>query len=95
MAGARRIKTLLTVNICVFVGIILFSIYCRFQDRSEEFMKNGRTTEQRSNRRNGKVANFVDKQAILQRLEHLEDVVYHQLNGTYIFIFFSLFYQGN
>ncbi|XP_071029169.1 polypeptide N-acetylgalactosaminyltransferase 9-like [Oncorhynchus clarkii lewisi] len=81
MAGARRIKTLLTVNICVFVGIILFSIYCRIQDRSEEFMKNGRTTEQRSNRRNGKITNFVDKQAILQRLEHLEDVVYHQLNG--------------
>jgi hypothetical protein len=44
-------------------------------------MKNGKTTEQRSNRRNGKITNFVDKQAILQRLEHLEDVVYHQLNG--------------
>ncbi|CAB1318369.1 unnamed protein product [Coregonus sp. 'balchen'] len=81
MAGARRIKTLLTLNICMFVGIILFSVYCRIQDRSEELMKNGRTTEQRSNRRNGKVTNFVEKQTILQRLEHLEDVVYHQLNG--------------
>ncbi|XP_071009136.1 polypeptide N-acetylgalactosaminyltransferase 9-like [Oncorhynchus clarkii lewisi] len=81
MAGARQIKTLLTLNICMFVGIILFSVYCRIQDRSDELLKNGRTTMQRSNRRNGKVNNFVEKQAILQRLEHLEDMVYHQLNG--------------
>ncbi|KAL0965647.1 hypothetical protein UPYG_G00283930 [Umbra pygmaea] len=44
-------------------------------------MKNGRTTEQRSSRRNAKITNFVDKKAVLQRLEHLEDVVYNQLNG--------------
>lgn len=81
MAGARQIKTLLTLNICMFVGIILFSVYCRIQDRSDELLKNGRTTMQRSNRRNGKVNNFVEKQAILQRLEHLEDMVYHKLNG--------------
>ncbi|MBN3315707.1 GALT9 acetylgalactosaminyltransferase, partial [Atractosteus spatula] len=36
MAVARKIKTLLTVNILVFVGIILFSVYCRIQSRSEE-----------------------------------------------------------
>uniref|UniRef100_A0A3P8Z0U4 Polypeptide N-acetylgalactosaminyltransferase n=1 Tax=Esox lucius TaxID=8010 RepID=A0A3P8Z0U4_ESOLU len=81
MAVARRIKTLLTMNICAFVAIILFSVYSRIQDRLEELVKYGRTTEQRSSRRNEKVTNFVDKQAILQRLEHLEDVVYHQLNG--------------
>uniref|UniRef100_A0A674EWM1 Polypeptide N-acetylgalactosaminyltransferase n=1 Tax=Salmo trutta TaxID=8032 RepID=A0A674EWM1_SALTR len=41
MAVARKIKTLLTVNIFVFVGIILFSVYCRIQDRSEELIQIG------------------------------------------------------
>ncbi|XP_058888704.1 polypeptide N-acetylgalactosaminyltransferase 9 isoform X1 [Acipenser ruthenus] len=81
MAVARKIKTLLTVNILVFVGIILFSMYCRIQDRSEELVQVGRSSDQRIRSRNAKVGNLVDKQSILQRLEHLEDVVYNQLNG--------------
>lgn len=81
MAVARKIKTLLTVNILVFVGIILFSVYCRIQDRSEELVQIGRVSEQRLRARNGKVSNLVDRQSILQRLERLEDVVYNQLNG--------------
>ncbi|XP_023678709.1 polypeptide N-acetylgalactosaminyltransferase 9-like isoform X2 [Paramormyrops kingsleyae] len=51
------------------------------QERSEELVQFGRSAEQRLRGRNGKVTNLVDKQAILQRLEHLEDVVYNQLNG--------------
>ncbi|XP_014847697.1 PREDICTED: polypeptide N-acetylgalactosaminyltransferase 9-like isoform X1 [Poecilia mexicana] len=81
MAVARKIKTLLTVNILVFVGIILFSVYCRIQDRSEELIQLGRLSDQRLRARNGKVSNLVDRQSILQRLERLEDVVYNQLNG--------------
>ncbi|CDQ65387.1 unnamed protein product [Oncorhynchus mykiss] len=81
MAVARKIKTLLTVNIFVFVGIILFSVYCRIQDRSEELIQIGRISDQRLRARNGKVSNLVDRQSILQRLERLEDVVYNQLNG--------------
>uniref|UniRef100_A0A8C7XSM1 Polypeptide N-acetylgalactosaminyltransferase n=1 Tax=Oryzias sinensis TaxID=183150 RepID=A0A8C7XSM1_9TELE len=81
MAVARKIKTLLTVNILVFVGIILFSVYCRIQDRSEELLQMGRISEQRLRARNGQVTNLVDRQSILQRLERLEDVVYNQLNG--------------
>ncbi|XP_014026342.1 polypeptide N-acetylgalactosaminyltransferase 9 isoform X1 [Salmo salar] len=81
MAVARKIKTLLTVNIFVFVGIILFSVYCRIQDRSEELIQVGRISDQRLRTRNGKVSNLVDRQSILQRLERLEDVVYNQLNG--------------
>jgi len=70
------------VNILVFVGIILFSVYCRIQDRSEELVQVGRISDQRLRARNGKVSNLVDRQSILQRLERLEDVVYNQLNGT-------------
>ncbi|XP_077601216.1 polypeptide N-acetylgalactosaminyltransferase 9 isoform X2 [Stigmatopora nigra] len=81
MAVARKIKTLLTVNILVFLGIILFSVYCRIQDRSEEFVQIGRASDQRLRTRHGKVTNLVDRQSILQRLERLEDVVYNQLNG--------------
>ncbi|XP_058493059.1 polypeptide N-acetylgalactosaminyltransferase 9 isoform X1 [Solea solea] len=81
MAVARKIKTLLTVNILVFVGIILFSVYCRIQDRSEELIQLGRISDQRLRARNGKVSNLVDRQSVLQRLERLEDVVYNQLNG--------------
>lgn len=84
MAVARKIKTLLTVNILVFVGIILFSVYCRIQDRSEELIQIGRMSDQRLRARNGKVSNLVDRQSILQRLERLEDVVYNQLNGRII-----------
>ncbi|KAI4891089.1 hypothetical protein NFI96_002777 [Prochilodus magdalenae] len=80
MAVARKIKTLLTVNILVFVGIILFSVYCRIQDRSEELVQIGRASDQRLRSRNGKVTSL-DRQSILQRLERLEDVVYNQLNG--------------
>ncbi|XP_036454848.1 polypeptide N-acetylgalactosaminyltransferase 9 [Colossoma macropomum] len=80
MAVARKIKTLLTVNILVFVGIILFSVYCRIQDRSEELVQIGRASDQRLRSRNGKVTGL-DRQSILQRLERLEDVVYNQLNG--------------
>uniref|UniRef100_A0A8C2KVQ6 Polypeptide N-acetylgalactosaminyltransferase n=1 Tax=Cyprinus carpio TaxID=7962 RepID=A0A8C2KVQ6_CYPCA len=81
MAVARKIKTLLTVNILVFVGIILFSVYCRIQDRSEEFVQIGRLSDQRLRGRNAKVTNSMDRQSILKRLERLEDVVYNQLNG--------------
>ncbi|KAG1958079.1 polypeptide N-acetylgalactosaminyltransferase 9 [Siphateles boraxobius] len=81
MAVARKIKTLLTVNILVFVGIILFSVYCRIQDRSEELVQIGRLSDQRLRGRNAKVTNSLDRQSILKRLERLEDVVYNQLNG--------------
>ncbi|XP_016147421.1 polypeptide N-acetylgalactosaminyltransferase 9-like [Sinocyclocheilus grahami] len=81
MAVARKIKTLLTVNILVFVGIILFSVYCRIQDRSEELVQIGRLSDQRLRGRNAKVTNSMDRQSILKRLERLEDVVYNQLNG--------------
>ncbi|XP_035385436.1 polypeptide N-acetylgalactosaminyltransferase 9 isoform X2 [Electrophorus electricus] len=80
MAVPRKIKTLLTVNIVVFVGIILFSVYCRIQDRSEELLRGGRPADPRLRSRSGKAASL-DRQSILQRLERLEDVVYNQLNG--------------
>ncbi|XP_035579920.1 polypeptide N-acetylgalactosaminyltransferase 9 [Zalophus californianus] len=81
MAVARKIKTLLTVNILVFVGIILFSVYCRLQDRSEGLVQIVRTADRRVRSRHARVGALVDRDAILQRLDHLEEVVYNQLNG--------------
>ncbi|KAM5200484.1 polypeptide N-acetylgalactosaminyltransferase 9 isoform 1-T1 [Hipposideros larvatus] len=81
MAVARKIKTLLTVNILVFVGIILFSVYCRLQDRSEGLVQMVRSADRRVRSRLGKAGALVDREAILQRLDHLEEVVYNQLNG--------------
>lgn len=81
MAVARKIKTLLTVNILVFVGIILFSVYCRLQDRSEGLVQILRSADRRVRSRHAKVGALVDREAILQRLDHLEEVVYNQLNG--------------
>ncbi|XP_007426165.1 polypeptide N-acetylgalactosaminyltransferase 9 [Python bivittatus] len=81
MAVARKIKTLLTVNILVFVGIILFSVYCRIQDRSQELVQIVRSADRRMRGRNAKVGALLDREAILQRLDHLEEVVYNQLNG--------------
>ena len=69
---------MLTVNIFVFVGIVLFSVYCKIQDRSVELLRGGGNIETITYRR----SNLVDKQAILERLEHLENVVFHQLNGN-------------
>ncbi|GAA6085007.1 polypeptide N-acetylgalactosaminyltransferase 9 isoform X1 [Tachysurus ichikawai] len=83
MAAARKIKTLLTVNILVFVGIVLFSVYCRIQDRSEELVQLGRSAEARARTRQGRVTD-TDRQSILQRLERLEDVVYNQLNARHL-----------
>lgn len=81
MAVARKIKTLLTVNILVFVGIILFSVYCRLQDRSEGLVQMARGSDRRVRSRLAKAGALVDREAILQRLDHLEEVVYNQLNG--------------
>jgi len=81
MAVARKIKTLLTVNILVFVGIILFSVYCRLQDRSEGLVQIVRSADRRARSRHATVGALVDREAILQRLDHLEEVVYNQLNG--------------
>ncbi|KAM5193959.1 polypeptide N-acetylgalactosaminyltransferase 9 [Mantella aurantiaca] len=81
MAVARKIKTLLTVNILVFVGIILFSVYCRIQDRSQELVQIVRSSDRRVRSRNTKLGALVDRESILQRLDHLEEVVYNQLNG--------------
>lgn len=81
MAVARKIKTLLTVNILVFVGIILFSVYCRLQDRSEALVQVVRGADRRMRNRLSKSSALVDREAILQRLDHLEEVVYNQLNG--------------
>ncbi|XP_034528755.1 polypeptide N-acetylgalactosaminyltransferase 9 isoform X1 [Ailuropoda melanoleuca] len=81
MAVARKIKTLLTVNILVFVGITLFSVYCRLQDRSEGLVQTVRSADRRVRSRYAKVGALVDREAILQRLDHLEEVVYNQLNG--------------
>ncbi|XP_009886441.1 PREDICTED: polypeptide N-acetylgalactosaminyltransferase 9 [Charadrius vociferus] len=79
--GARKIKTLLTVNILVFVGIILFSVYCRIQDRSQELVQIVRSADRRARSRGAKVGSLADRESILQRLDHLEEVVYNQLNG--------------
>ncbi|NXP36241.1 GALT9 acetylgalactosaminyltransferase, partial [Leiothrix lutea] len=81
MAVARKIKTLLTVNILVFVGIILFSVYCRIQDRSQELVQIVRSADRRARSRGAKVGSLADRESILQRLDHLEEVVYNQLNG--------------
>nr|XP_045012843.1 polypeptide N-acetylgalactosaminyltransferase 9 isoform X2 [Jaculus jaculus] len=81
MAVARKIKTLLTVNILVFVGIILFSVYCRLQDRSEALVQVVRGADRRVRSRLAKAGSLADREAILQRLDHLEEVVYNQLNG--------------
>ncbi|KAM5312900.1 polypeptide N-acetylgalactosaminyltransferase 9 isoform 1-T1 [Glossophaga mutica] len=81
MAVARKIKTLLTVNILVFVGIILFSVYCRLQDRSEGLAQLVRSADHRVRSRLAKAGTLADREAILQRLDHLEEVVYNQLNG--------------
>uniref|UniRef100_A0ACB8FYM3 Polypeptide N-acetylgalactosaminyltransferase 9 n=1 Tax=Sphaerodactylus townsendi TaxID=933632 RepID=A0ACB8FYM3_9SAUR len=81
MAVARKIKTLLTVNILVFVGIVLFSVYCRIQDRSQELVQIVRSADRRMRSRSAKAGTLLDRESILQRLDHLEDVVYNQLNG--------------
>ncbi|XP_007899950.1 polypeptide N-acetylgalactosaminyltransferase 9 [Callorhinchus milii] len=80
MAPARRIKTLLTVNIAVFLGIVLFSVYCRLAERSEELSQIVRTAEQEL-RAGGRERPLGDREAILHRLDSLEEVVYSQLNG--------------
>lgn len=81
----RSIKTLLTVNILVFVGIVLFSAYCRLQGRAEGLGPVLRGAADRRARsrlpRAGARGDPGDREAILQRLDHLEEVVYHQLNG--------------
>ncbi|XP_049476664.1 polypeptide N-acetylgalactosaminyltransferase 9 [Panthera uncia] len=81
MAVARKIKTLLTVNILVFVGIIVFSVYCRLQDRSEGLVQTVRSADRRVRGRHAKAGALADREAILERLDHLEEVVYSQLNG--------------
>ncbi|XP_037735019.1 polypeptide N-acetylgalactosaminyltransferase 9 isoform X2 [Chelonia mydas] len=82
MAVARKIKTLLTVNILVFVGIILFSVYCRLQERSPELVQIVRSADRRLRSRHAKgLGGLSEREAILQRLDHLEEVVYNQLNG--------------
>ncbi|XP_017751173.1 PREDICTED: polypeptide N-acetylgalactosaminyltransferase 9 isoform X2 [Rhinopithecus bieti] len=80
MAVARKIRTLLTVNILVFVGIVLFSVYCRLQGRSQELVRIV-SGDRRVRSRHAKVGALGDREAILQRLDHLEEVVYNQLNG--------------
>uniref|UniRef100_V9KFN9 Polypeptide N-acetylgalactosaminyltransferase n=1 Tax=Callorhinchus milii TaxID=7868 RepID=V9KFN9_CALMI len=80
MAPARRIKTLLTVNIAVFLGIVLFSVYCRLAERSEELSQIVRTAEQEL-RAGGRERPLGDREAILHRLDSLEEVVYSQFNG--------------
>jgi hypothetical protein len=81
MAVARKIKTLLTVNILVFVGVVLFSVYCRLQDRSEALVQVVRGADRPARGRHAKAGALADREAILQRLDHLEEVVYNQLNG--------------
>ncbi|XP_030677577.1 polypeptide N-acetylgalactosaminyltransferase 9 isoform X2 [Nomascus leucogenys] len=80
MAVARKIRTLLTVNVLVFVGIVLFSVYCRLQGRSQELVRIV-SGDRRVRSRHAKVGALGDREAILQRLDHLEEVVYNQLNG--------------
>ncbi|XP_039077235.1 polypeptide N-acetylgalactosaminyltransferase 9 isoform X2 [Hyaena hyaena] len=81
MAVARKIKTLLTVNILVFVGIVVFSAYCRLQGRSERRVQVVRGADHRVRGRPAQGGALADREAILQRLAHLEEVVYNQLNG--------------
>ncbi|XP_060699887.1 polypeptide N-acetylgalactosaminyltransferase 9 [Hemiscyllium ocellatum] len=78
MAPARRIKTLLTVNILFFLGIVLFSVYCRISERSEELVQ---VSDRRLRTWGSSQQLLKDRDNILQRLDHLEDVVYSQLNG--------------
>lgn len=72
---------MLTVNILVFVGIVLFSVYCRLQARSEALVQVVRAADRRVRSRLTKAGALADREAILQRLDHLEEVVYNQLNG--------------
>lgn len=81
MAVARKIKTLLTVNILVFVGIVLFSVYCRLQGRSARLVQVASGADRRPRSQLAKAGARGDREAILQRLDHLEEVVYNQLNG--------------
>ncbi|XP_072443805.1 polypeptide N-acetylgalactosaminyltransferase 9 isoform X2 [Chiloscyllium punctatum] len=78
MAPARRIKTLLTVNILFFLGIVLFSVYCRISERSEELVQ---VSDRRLRTWDSSQQLLKERDNILQRLDHLEDVVYSQLNG--------------
>lgn len=81
MAVARRIQTLLAVNILVFVGIVLFSAYCRLQDRAGRRAQLVRGSDRRARSRLAGAGAGTDREAILRRLGHLEEVVYNQLNG--------------
>lgn len=41
-----------------------------------------RSADRRARSRGSKVGSLADRESILQRLDHLEEVVYNQLNGT-------------
>ncbi|XP_064582673.1 polypeptide N-acetylgalactosaminyltransferase 9 isoform X5 [Zonotrichia leucophrys gambelii] len=53
----------------------------RIQDRSQELVQIVRSAERRARSRGAKVGSLADRESILQRLDHLEEVVYNQLNG--------------
>lgn len=81
MALARRLRTLLTVNILVFAGLVLFSAYCRLRGGSAGLVQIVRGADRRARGRLGRAGAPGDREAVLRRLEHLEEVVYGQLNG--------------
>ncbi|XP_009664979.2 polypeptide N-acetylgalactosaminyltransferase 9 isoform X1 [Struthio camelus] len=51
------------------------------QDRSQELVQIVRSADRRARSRGAKVGSLADRESILQRLDHLEEVVYNQLNG--------------
>ncbi|KAJ7410687.1 hypothetical protein WISP_106852 [Willisornis vidua] len=53
----------------------------RIQDRSQELVQIVRSADRRARSRGAKVGSLADRESILQRLDHLEEVVYNQLNG--------------
>ncbi|KAI4568713.1 hypothetical protein MJG53_014331 [Ovis ammon polii x Ovis aries] len=54
---------------------------CALQDRSEGLVQIVRSADRRVRSRHAKVGALAEREAILQRLDHLEEVVYNQLNG--------------
>ncbi|XP_037367248.1 polypeptide N-acetylgalactosaminyltransferase 9 [Talpa occidentalis] len=77
MALARRVRTLLTVNILAFAGIVLFSVCCRLHGRPDA----RRRADPGAQGRPAPGGAPAEREAILQRLDRLEEVVYRQLNG--------------
>ncbi|XP_036290216.1 polypeptide N-acetylgalactosaminyltransferase 9 isoform X1 [Pipistrellus kuhlii] len=69
MAAARRVRALLAANLLALAGLVLFAALCR---------RGGRPGPGPGR---GAGAGAADREAILRRLDHLEEAVFRQLNG--------------